>query len=364
MAHDALFTPYLHGDLETEHRIVLAPLTRNRAVGTVPGELNAEYYAQRASAAILISEGTQPSAVGQGYLDTPGLHTDEQQAGWAKVAQAVAEAGPAKLVVQLMHAGRVAHPVYTDGVQPVAPSAITADGKVFTPDGEQPYVEPRAIETAELEAVKQEFVDAAERAVAAGAYGVELHAANGYLLHQFLSENTNKRTDGYGTDVAGRIRFVVEVVDAVAAAIGERRTAIRISPGHGFNDIAETDPKATYAALLGELARHDLLYVHVLDSSPYAQYDVIAQARELYPGTLIANEGFSEEWDVEGAAARVADGRVDLVAYGRRFLANPDLPRRLREGAELNEPDESTFYGGGAKGYTDYPSLDEVAATR
>lgn len=362
MAHDALFTPYTHGDLELPNRLALAPLTRNRAKGTVPAELNAEYYAQRASAGIIVTEGTQPSAVGQGYLDTPGLHTDEQQAGWAKVAQAVAEAGPAKLVIQLMHTGRVAHPYYTNGVQPVAPSAVKADGGVFTPEGEKAFVEPRPFETDELEQVKQEYVQAAERAIAAGAYGVELHAANGYLLHQFLSENTNQRTDGYGTDVPGRIRFVVETVEAVAAAIGERRTAIRLSPGHGFNDISEADPKATYEALLKELAKHDLLYVHVLDSSPYAGYDVLAQARELYPGTLMGNEGFSEEFDVEEAAERVADGRLDLVAYGRRFIANPDLPRRLQEGAPLNEPDQSTFYGGDAHGYTDYPTLDEVGA--
>lgn len=364
MAYDALFEPYHHGDLELPNRLVLAPLTRNRAKGTVPGPLNAEYYAQRASAGILVTEGTQPSAIGQGYLDTPGLHTDEQQAGWAEVVKAVEAAGPAKVVIQLMHTGRVAHPYYNGDQQPVAPSAVRADGEVFTPEGPKAYVEPRAIETAELEAVKQEFVDAARRAVAAGAYGVELHAANGYLLHQFLSENTNQRTDGYGTDVAGRTRFVIEVVEAVVAEIGARRTAIRLSPGHGFNDIKEEDPKATYEALLKALAAHDLLYVHVLDSSPYAGYDVLAQARELYPGTLMGNEGFSEEWGVSEAAERVADGRIDLVAYGRRFIANPDLPRRLREGAPLNEPDQATFYGGDAHGYTDYPTLDEVATSR
>lgn len=363
MAYDALFEPYHHGDLELPNRLVLAPLTRNRAKGTVPGPLNAEYYAQRASAGILVTEGTQPSAIGQGYLDTPGLHTDEQQAGWAEVVQAVEAAGPAKVVIQLMHTGRVAHPYYNGDQQPVAPSAVRADGEVFTPEGPKAYVEPRPIETAELESVKQEFVDAARRAVAAGAYGVELHAANGYLLHQFLSENTNQRTDGYGTDVAGRTRFVIEVVEAVVAEIGARHTAIRLSPGHGFNDIKEEDPKATYEALLKALAPHDLLYVHVLDSSPYAGYDVLAQARELYPGTLMGNEGFSEEWGVSEAAERVADGRIDLVAYGRRFIANPDLPRRLREGAPLNEPDQATFYGGDAHGYTDYPTLDEVGAS-
>ncbi len=363
MAYDALFEPYEHGDLTLPNRLALAPLTRNRAKGTVPGPLNAEYYAQRASAGIIVTEGTQPAAVGQGYLDTPGLHTDEQQAGWAQVVEAVEAAGPAKLVIQLMHCGRVAHPFYTGGEQPVAPSAVTADGEVFTPEGPKAFVEPRPFTTEELEQVKQEYVDAARRAVAAGAYGVELHAANGYLLHQFLSENTNQRTDGYGTDVAGRIRFIVEVVQAVAAEIGERHTAIRLSPGHRFNDIKEEDPKATYEALLKALAQHDLLYVHVLDSSPYAGYDVLAQARELYPGTLMGNEGFSEEFDVSEAAERVADGRIDLVAYGRRFIANPDLPRRLQEGAPLNEPDQDTFYGGGAEGYTDYPTLDEVSAS-
>lgn len=361
MAYDPLFTPYDHADLHLSNRIALAPLTRNRAKGTVPAELNAEYYAQRASAAILIAEGTQPSAVGQGYLDTPGLHTDEQQAGWAKVAAAVQAAGDAKLVIQVMHTGRLATPYYTGGEQPVAPSAVKAEGEVITPEGKVPYVVPRAIETEELESVKQEYVDAAKRAVAAGAYGIELHAANGYLLHQFLSEKTNLRTDGYGTDVAGRIRFVVEVVEAVAAAIGERRTAIRLSPAHAVNDITEADPKATYDALLRELAKFDLLYVHLLDSSPNAGYDVLAQARELYPGTLVANAGFSREWDVAEAAERVADGRLDLIAFGRPFLANPDLPRRLQEGAELNAPNGSTFYGGGAEGYTDYPTLDEVA---
>ncbi|MBO9533374.1 MAG: alkene reductase [Solirubrobacteraceae bacterium] len=360
VANDALFTPYEHGGLTLPNRIVLSPLTRNRAVGTVPNALMAEYYAQRASAAILIAEGTQPAAVGQGYLDTPGLHTDEQQAGWAKVVEAIEAAGPARFVIQVMHTGRVAHPSYTGGEQPVAPSVVQAPGEVFTPEGQRPYVEPRALGTDELETVKAQYVEAARRAVDAGAYGIELHAANGYLLHQFLSENTNQRTDGYGTDVAGRIRFVVEVVDAVVAEIGAGRTAIRLSPNHQVNGIEETDPKSTYAALYAELARHDLLYVHLLDSSKFAGYDVIAQARELYPGTLIANAGFSQEWDAAGAAERIEDGRIDLVAFGRPFLANPDLPRRLRENAPLNEPDRETFYGGGAEGYTDYPTLDAV----
>lgn len=362
MPYDHLLSPYEHGALELKHRVALAPLTRNRARNTIPGPLNAEYYAQRADAAILVTEGTQPAAVGQAYRNTPGLHTDEQQAGWEQVARAVAEAGEGKLVVQLMHGGRVAHPVYTGGETPVAPSAVRPAGQVWTVDGMQDYVEPREIATAELASVSEQYADAARRAVAAGAYGVELHAANGYLLHQFLSENTNRRTDGYGTDVPGRIRFVVETVEAVAAAIGTDRTAIRISPGHRFNDITEVDPHATYDALLRALAPHDLLYLHVMETQPHAGYSTIEQARELYPGTLMVNEGFSREFDIAGADRMVADGTADLVAYGRRFLANPDLPTRLRRGAELNEPDRSTFYQGGPKGYTDYPTLDDLEA--
>lgn len=362
MAHPNLFTPYERGALATKHRVAMAPLTRNRALGTVPGPLNAEYYAQRADAAIIITEGTHPAAVGQGYLDIAGLHNDEQQAGWAQVADAVHAAGDAKLVIQLMHCGRVAHPYYTGGATPIAPSAITPDGGTFTPEGEKPFVEPLEVATDALPALVEDYVQAARRAIAAGADGVELHAANGYLLHQFLASGTNRRTDGYGTDVAGRIRFPVEVTRAVAAAIGAERVALRISPGHPFNDMVEDDPRETYDALLRALADLDLLYLHVLDTTHYTGYSVLEQARELWPGTLMGNEGFTEEWDVEGADRLVAEGKMDLVAYGRRFLANPDLPTRLREGAELNEPDPDTFYAGGARGYTDYPTLDAARA--
>ena len=360
MPLEHLFTPYERGPLTTGHRIAMAPLTRNRAVGTVPGPLNAEYYAQRADAAVLITEGTHPAAVGQGYLDIAGLHNDEQQEGWRRVADAVREAGDAKLVIQLMHCGRVAHPFYTDGETPVAPSPIAASGEVFTPEGQKPYVEPREVLTDELPALREDYVQAARRAVAAGAYGVELHAANGYLLHQFLASGTNHRTDGHGTDVAGRIRFPVEVIRAVADAIGAERVALRISPGHPFNDITEDDPRETYDALIAAIADLDLLYIHVLETESYTGYSAVEQVRAQWSGTLMANEGFSEEFDVEGADRLVAEGKADLIAYGRRFIANPDLPTRLRLGAELNEPDPDTFYAGGAKGYTDYPALDEL----
>jgi N-ethylmaleimide reductase len=355
-----LFAPYEKGTLRLAHRVAMAPLTRNRAVDTIPGPLNAEYYAQRADAAILVTEGTHPAAVGQGYLDIAGLHTDEQQEGWRHVAEAVAAAGDAKLVIQLMHCGRVAHPVFTDGETPIAPSAVRPEGEVNTGEETIPYVEPRAIATEELAAVREDYVQAARRAVAAGAYGVELHAANGYLLHQFLANNTNTRTDGYGTDVAGRIRFVVETVGAVADAIGADRVGIRLSPGHQFNGIVEDDTRETYDALIRALAQHDLMYLHVMETRPDAGYSPLEQARELWPGTLMANESFTEEFDVEGADRLIGEGKFDLVAFGRRFLANPDLPRRLREGAELNEPDPDTFYTRGPEGYTDYPSLDQV----
>jgi N-ethylmaleimide reductase len=363
MPHPHLFEPYEHGDLHLRHRVAMAPLTRNRAKDTVPGPLNAEYYAQRADAAIIIAEGTFTGENAQGYLDIPGIHTDEQQTGWASVVSAVREAGDAKFVIQLMHCGRVAHPVFT-GQDPVAPSPITAPGQLFTGTEHVDFVPPNEISTADLASVRDDYVDAARRSIAAGADGVEVHAANGYLLHQFLSENTNLRTDGYGGDVAGRIRFVVEVVDAVVEAVGVRRVGLRISPGHEVNGIEETDPHATYDALLRALARHDLMYLHVMETEPFVGYSTVSQARELWPGTLMGNGGFTGEFDVSGADDLVASGAVDLVSFGRRFLANPDLPRRLREGAELNEPDEDTFYGGDGHGYTDYPTLDEVRAGR
>ncbi len=355
-----LFQPYERGSLRVPHRLAMAPLTRNRAKDTIPGEINATYYAQRASAAILVTEGTQPAAVGQGYIDTPGLHNDEQQAGWAKVARAVHEAGDAKLVIQLMHAGRVAHPVFT-GETPVAPSAVKAAGQTFGPKGPVDLVTPRELSTEELGEVREQYVSASRRAIAAGADGVEIHAANGYLLHQFLASNTNRRTDGYGSDVAGRIRFVVETVEAVAEAIGAERVGIRLSPGHEFNDIHEDDPRETYDALLHAIAGIDLMYVHMMETQPFAGYSTLEQARSIWKGTLMANEGFTEEFDLDEADRLIAAGKADLVSYGRRFLANPDLPQRLAQGAELNAPDEATYYGGGEQGYIDYPTLEEVA---
>ena len=331
----------------------MAPLTRNRAgAGEAPTELAAEYYGQRASAGLIVTEGTQPSAAGQGYPHTPGLHTDEQVAGWRLVAEAVHARG-GKAVGQLMHAGRISHPAII-GQRPVAPSAVTPAGEVFTEQGMQAFQEPRALETAELPGVVAEYVDAGRRAIEAGLDAVELHSANGYLLQQFLSDSTNTRTDGYGGSPQNRARFVIEVATAVSEAIGAGRVGIRISPAGTFNDIAETETEATYAALLDGLAPLGLLYLHVVEGPETDFHD---QIRKQWQGPFIFNTGFTGPSDLQAAQASVDSGESDLFCFGRAFLANPDLVERLQVGADLNEPDAATFYGGGAKGYTDYPAL-------
>jgi 2,4-dienoyl-CoA reductase-like NADH-dependent reductase (Old Yellow Enzyme family) len=352
-----LFEPVTAGALALANRVVMAPLTRSRAgAGMVPTDLNVEYYSQRAGAGLIITEGTQPSAAGQGYSSTPGLHTDEQQAGWARVAQAVHARG-GRIVVQLMHAGRIAHPDNKGGVETVAPSAIAAPGQIFTANGMANHAQPRALETEELAAVIGEYVDASRRAVAAGLDGVELHAANGYLLHQFLSPASNQRTDGYGGSPQARARFVLEVARAVADAIGADRVGIRVSPGNLAGGTAETDAAetaATYRALVDGLAPLGLAYLHVL-GDPAAE--LTQDLRRRFGGVFMANSGFAEVTTLDEARQLVAEGLADLVSVGRLFIANPDLVRRWRTGAEVNQPDPSTFYGGGAEGYTDYPEL-------
>jgi len=349
-----LFTSYQLGPLPLANRLVMAPLTRNRAdEGQVPGDLAVEYYAQRATAGLIIAEGTQPSAVGQGYPRTPGLHTDEQTAGWRRVADGVHARG-GKIVVQLMHTGRIGHRLIT-GLEPVAPSAIAAAGEVYTDQGMKPFEAPRALETAELPGVVAEFVDSARRAVAAGLDGVELHAANGYLLQQFLADGSNQRTDAYGGSPENRARFVVEVATAVAAEVGGDKVGIRISPGGTFNDISETETAATYAALLDGLAPLGLLYLHLLEDPDTSTFGAALRAQ--WQGPVIVNTGFTGLSDLATAQSAVDSGAADLFCIGRGFLANPDLVERLSSGAELNEPDPSTFYAGGAKGYVDYPTL-------
>ncbi|HET9761331.1 MAG TPA: alkene reductase, partial [Nocardioidaceae bacterium] len=333
------------------------PLTRNRAAeGMVPSDLAVEYYRQRASAGLIITEGTQPSAVGQGYLHTPGIHTAEQVAGWRRVADAVHGEG-GRIVVQLMHAGRVAHPDNKGGLESVAPSALAAPNEMFTADGMKPHPVPRALETDEIPGIVEDFVHAARSAVEAGLDGVELHAANGYLLHQFLAPGSNRRTDAYGGSPENRARLVVEVAHAVAEAIGPERVGIRISPAHNIQGATEEDPadvEATYGALVEGIAPLGLAYLSVL-ADPSTE--LVQRLRKDFGGVLVANTGFGEVTTREQAQALLDDDLADAVAVGRLFLANPDLPHRWQTGAALNEPDPATFYGGGAEGYTDYPSL-------
>lgn len=352
------FEPIMVGNWKLPQRFVMAPLTRNRAKGTVPGDLNAEYYGQRASAGLIITEGSQPSAVGQGYLDTPGFHTPEQLAGWRKVADAVHEGG-GHLVAQLMHVGRVAHPDNKGGLESVAPSALPADGTMVTADGQVDMPTPRALETDEIAAVVDEFVTAARNAVEAGLDGVEVHAANGYLIHQFLGQSSNTRTDAYGGSPAAHARFAVEVTRAVAEAIGGDRVGIRISPAHNIQGVLEEDEaftRATYETLIDDIRDLDLAYLSIL-ADPRSP--IVADLRARFGGPVMLNSGFGSVTDIEDVESIIDEDLGDLVAVGREFLANPDLAERWRTGAALNEPDPATFYGGGAEGYTDYPMLGE-----
>ena len=352
-----LFDPIRVGDWELPHRLVMAPLTRNRAdEGMVPGDLAVEYYSQRAGAGLIITEGSQPSARGQGYLNTPGFHSAEQIAGWRRVADAVHAKG-GRIVAQLMHAGRISHPDNTGGQEIIAPSALAAPDAMFTAGGMKPYPVPRALETSEIPAAVQEYVDAAKNAVEAGLDGVEVHAANGYLIHQFLAPGSNQRTDEYGGSPENRARFALEVTRAVVEAIGADRVGIRISPAHNIQGATEQDPadvETTYLELVQGIAPLGLAYLSVL-ADP--SLDLVQRLRKEFGGVLVANDGFGQITTRASAQAVLDDDLADAVAVGRLFLANPDLPERWRTGAELNEPDPDTFYGGGAEGYTDYPSL-------
>lgn len=347
------------GPWDLPQRFVMAPLTRNRAgEGHAPTELNATYYAQRASAGLIITEGTAPSAVGQGYLNVPGLYTDEQVAGWRLVADAV-HAGGGYVVAQLMHAGRIAHPDNKDGLETVAPSAITAPGEMVTVEGPKPHVTPRALETGEIPGLVSEYVQAARNAIAAGMDGVEVHAANGYLLHQFLDPAANDRDDTYGGSPQNCARLTVEVINAVADAIGADRVGVRISPGHQFNGIVEDDGDdvaATYAALVNGIAPLKVAYLSILAANGT---DIAADLGQRFGGPVLLNDGFGDVTSLESVERVLDAGLADAVAVGRPFLATPDLPARWEAGRDLNEPNPDTFYGGGAEGYTDYPTISE-----
>lgn len=360
-----LFTPTRIGDLDLPHRLVMAPVTRNRATDAgVPTPIMARYYAERASAGLIIAEATTPSAVGQTYPCIPGIHTDAQVRGWRPVTDAVHAAG-GRTFVQLQHGGRVGHPA-TSGHVPVAPSAVALPETLRTPLGELPAPVPRALTTDGVRATIGEFAGAARNAVAAGFDGVEVHAANGHLLHQFLAGPvTNRRTDGYGGSLAGRVRFVVETVAAVADAIGRHRVGLRISPGNPVNSIREDDTDALYATLLAALDP-GLAYLHVVFAEPDSA--IFRRIRSDWPGTLMANPvlGWGVPLPADGGRAageRLLDAGADVVALGRAFVANPDLVERLRLGAPLNPVREQYFYTGGEQGYLDYPALGSTGPT-
>ncbi|KOU58846.1 1,2-oxophytodienoate reductase [Streptomyces sp. MMG1533] len=348
---NALWNPIVAGEISLPHRLAMAPMTRDRSTPEgIPTELNAEYYAQRASHALIITEGAQPNADGQGYLLTPGIYSEEHIAGWRKVTDAV-HGVDGRIVIQLMHAGRMSHPDNTPHHrQPVAPSPVQPTGDMFTPSGPQQMPVPRELSTEEVASTVDDFRRAAAAAIAAGADGVEIHGANGYLVHQFLAGNTNQRTDHYGGSIDNRIRFAVEVATAVAEEIGAGRTGFRISPGNPFNDIAESDTHELYPALVRALAPLDLAYLHIGHGG---DDELLHTLRKLWPTTLVLNRAGT---DIATRARDIEDGLADVVTVGTMALANPDLVERVRTGAPLNTPDPATFYGGGEAGYTDYPT--------
>ncbi|WP_327087837.1 alkene reductase [Nonomuraea sp. NBC_01738] len=345
-----LFDQVTVGKLELRNRLVMSPMTRSRSTGGLVTDLTAEYYAQRAGAGLIITEGTQPSVIGQGYTDTPGLHSPEQAAAWRKVTDAVHDRG-GSIFVQLMHSGRVGHPVlYPDGALPVGPSAVPSGEGLYTPDGLLDHPAPRPMTQADIEQTVEDFVSAARYAMEAGFDGVELHGANGYLLHQFLCGSANRRTDGYGGSVANRIRFAVEVVRAVADAIGAERVGLRISPANPSNGIREQDSAALYPALLRALSDYSLAYVHIMEFNR----EITRLVRAAWPGTLVLNP---QGGTAELARAAVREGLADAVALGKLWLANPDLPERIKAGGPYNAADPASFYGGDHRGYTDYPTM-------
>jgi N-ethylmaleimide reductase len=355
---DALFQPIKVGDIELPNRIVMAPLTRNRArAGNVPTELNAAYYAQRASAGLIVAEATQISPEGQGYIATPGIHSREQIAGWKKVTAAVHARG-GRIVLQLWHVGRISHvSLQPDGQAPVAPSAIRANAKTFIAGGFVDVSAPRALELDEIPALIDSYRKAAVNAREAGFDGVEVHGANGYLIDQFLHDKANRRTDAYGGGVENRTRLLFEVCRAVAGDIGAGRTAVRLSPLTGSGDIADSSPQRLFNRAVERLASLNLAYLHVIEGETAGARELqpfgYAQMRKPFKGAWMVNNGYDRAMAID----EIASGRADLVAFGRTFLANPDLPRRIRENTTLNQPKQKTFYGGGAEGYTDYPAL-------
>jgi N-ethylmaleimide reductase len=357
-----LFEPFKLGPLTLPNRLVMAPLTRNRAIppGMVPSPLAVEYYGQRVSAGLLVSEATQVSQQGQGYQDTPGIYSKEQVAGWRKVTDCVHERG-GRIFLQAWHVGRISHVSLQQNNQaPVAPSAIRAKGKTFVGGTFAEVSEPRALALEEISGIIESFKRGTANALEAGFDGVEIHGANGYLLEQFAKDGTNKRTDAYGGSIENRARLMLEVSKVVAAEAGPERTGIRISPVTPANDISDSNPQPLYDYIVDHLSSLKLVYLHVVEGATGGPRDIApfdyGSLRKRFKGAYIANNGY----DFELATKVLAADAADLIAFGKPFISNPDLVERLKAGAPLNAFDKATFYGGGAKGYTDYPALGEA----
>lgn len=347
-----LFTPWQLGPWSLANRLVMAPMTRNRAdAQDVPHALNAEYYAQRAGAGLIITEGAQVSPQGKGYPRTPGIYNAAQVAGWRQVTAAVHARG-GRIFIQLWHVGRISHPsTQIEGALPVAPSALRPEGAILTATGQQPFVTPHALTLEEIPGVVAQFRRAAQCAAEAGFDGVEIHGANGYLIDQFLRDGSNHRTDAYGGTVENRTRFLLEVTAAVRAVFDADRIGVRLSPLHVFNSMSDSDPTQTFTHVAKALSPLGLAYLHIVETGP-SRLDWLL-LRRAFAGTFIANGGY----DQAKAEMAVAAGRADLVSFANLYLANPDLVERFRQGALLNKPDRTTFYGGDSRGYTDYPTL-------
>lgn len=358
-----LFSPITMGTMELKNRVFMAPLTRNRAHDDtdIPNDLAIEYYMQRASAGLIIAEGTQISRVGKGYIRTPGIYTDEQVSKWKAITNAVHDKG-GKIFLQLWHVGRISHnAVLPEGQQPLAPSAIKAKAQTFV-DGKMVDVsEPREMTAKEIDQLITEYKTAAKNADKAGFDGVEIHAANGYLLNQFLADGSNHRTDNYGGSVANRVRIIEQVIEAILEVFDTGRVGIRLSPTGTFNDVSHSDPVETYTAVIKSLNRYKLAYLHIVERFPSIDVSnkdlyIIQRLIEQWKGFYIANGDYNL---ITGQDA-VKSERANAVAFGRQYIANPDLVERMQLGAELNTPDQNTFYGGGKEGYTDYPLLEDV----
>ena len=358
MDNERLFQPLRIGAIELPHRIVMAPLTRARAADRVPNAMMKEYYCQRSSAALIISEATAISEQGYGWHGAPGIYTDAHVAGWRNVTDAVHKAG-GRILLQLWHMGRVSHPDFQNGALPVGPSPIAAEGEAHTPTGKKPYVVPHELSISEIAKIVHDYADATRKARDAGFDGVEVHSANGYLIDQFLRDSANRRSDRYGGSIEKRSRFLREVVEAVTATWSADRVGVRLSPTMNGNGMSDSKPVALYSHVGSTLNQFDLAYLHVAEAiQPGRLFNgdaprVTPHIRNAYEGVLFVNGGY----DKTSAADAIRSGDADAIVFGQKFIANPDLPERMRVDASLNEADPATFYVPGPKGYTDYPAL-------